>query len=396
MTEVYVSVERRYKLYEGKYYVQGIENVSFFERYLQCFDKVNVIARTEKVEVKPENHEIFEHDLIRIQPIFTTGTGLASYAQLIKTVNVAEKSRSLIIIRTPGVLAYLLSIILTIKKMKFSLEVVTNPRQEAKNLSANKIVRTILSFIFIEIFKLQLRKANFVSFVTRFEIQDEFLTKAQSLLPRYNSSYSSVVLHEQSYAANEVILNRISRNANEKIKRLLFIGVLDRDFKGLDVFLNMLAALPENYVATVIGDGFLLPTYKSLAHELGISERVVFCGYVSSTAEKNSLMAQADYFVLTSRREGLPRVVIEAMAAGLPCICSRVSGVKELVDEKFIFDVNDFLQARDIITKIDEKEFSDICYRNFHHAQQYNHKLLNAKRKSFYLKVISSENTTFK
>ncbi|EEY5023281.1 glycosyltransferase, partial [Escherichia coli] len=167
------------------------------------------------------------------------------------------------------------------------------------------------------------------------------------------SSYSSVVLQDDNFADEKIINARINRNKKNKNIRLLFIGVLDRDFKGLDVFLNLISVLPEKYTATIIGDGLLLGKYKKIAEKLNVLTRVDFCGYISSSIKKQQLMENADFFILTSRREGLPRVVIEAMAYGLPCVCTSVSGVNELIDKKLIFPIDDYQAAKNILLSLD-------------------------------------------
>lgn len=396
MRQLYVSVERRYKLFAGKYYVQGIENLNFFARYLDCFDSVKVIARVEEVEFLPENHELFEHDNIKIQPILTSGTGLSSLSGINRIASLIAVSNSFVILRTPGILAYLLSLVFIVRSIKFSIEVVTNPVQETNHLTNNVLLKTVFRIIFINIFKLQLRKAQFASFVTMFEIQQIFLSNKQICSARFDSNYSSVSLTHEIYADEELLNARINRNSENNNKTLLFMGVLDRDFKGLDVFLKLMAELPKTYNAIVVGDGVLLPHYKMMARELEISSRIDFRGYISSPEKKKEIMAEADFFILTSRREGLPRVVIEAMASGLPCLCSAVSGVRELVDEKYIFAVNDFKQAKQILTNISNAEYEEMSKKNHALSYEYNYSKLSEKRKSFYLKVISSENTTFK
>lgn len=396
MRQLYVSVERRYKLFADKYYVQGIENVGFFERYLDCFDNVKVIARVEKVDFLPENHELFEHDNIKIQPLLTSGTGLSSLSDINRIASLITADNSFVILRTPGILAYLLSLVFIVRSIKFSIEVVTNPVQETNHLTNNLLLKAVFRIIFINIFKLQLRKTRFASFVTRFEIQQVFLSNNQVSSPRFDSNYSSVSLTHENYADEKLLNARINRYSENDTKTLLFMGVLDRDFKGLDIFLKLMADLPENYNAIVVGDGVLLPQYKMMARELEISSRIDFRGYISSPEKKKEIMAEADFFILTSRREGLPRVVIEAMASGLPCLCSAVSGVRELVNEKYIFAVNDFKQAKQILTNISKAEYEEMSKKNHALSYEYNYSKLSEKRKSFYLKVISSENTTFK
>ncbi len=65
----------------------------------------------------------------------------------------------------------------------------------------------------------------------------------------------------------------------------------------------------------------------------GLTDRVVFAGWVDGD-EKLSALSRADIFVLPSHTEGLPNAMLEAMAAGLPVVASRVGGVPEIVHER--------------------------------------------------------------
>ena len=67
---------------------------------------------------------------------------------------------------------------------------------------------------------------------------------------------------------------------------------------------------------------------RALAGALGIAERVHFLGYQQDPARA---LARAQIFVLSSRSEGFPRSVLEAMRAGLPVVATEVGGVPEAV-----------------------------------------------------------------
>jgi glycosyltransferase involved in cell wall biosynthesis len=101
--------------------------------------------------------------------------------------------------------------------------------------------------------------------------------------------------------------------------------------KDHDTLLGALTAIrSRGWQMDLVGDGPLLVRARSLAASLGIAERVHFLGYQPNPER---VLARAQVFVLSSRSEGLPRSVLEAMRAGLPVVASRVGGVPEAVSD---------------------------------------------------------------
>ncbi|MBI2195389.1 MAG: glycosyltransferase [Planctomycetes bacterium] len=101
--------------------------------------------------------------------------------------------------------------------------------------------------------------------------------------------------------------------------------------KRMDLVLRALAQIPENPVRTrlrIAGEGPLGPELKALAAKLGVSGRVEWLGSVPDLAP---VLASSDAFVLASDWEGMPNVVLEAMASGLPVAATAVDGTLELV-----------------------------------------------------------------
>ncbi|MCC6848923.1 MAG: glycosyltransferase [Deltaproteobacteria bacterium] len=109
---------------------------------------------------------------------------------------------------------------------------------------------------------------------------------------------------------------------------LAVVGALE-ERKGHDVLLDALARDPDpGHVVLIAGDGTRAPALRARAAALGLADRVRFLGRVEDVAP---LLAAADALVMPSRREGLGVAALEAMAAGLPVVASRVGGLPEAV-----------------------------------------------------------------
>jgi glycosyltransferase involved in cell wall biosynthesis len=115
--------------------------------------------------------------------------------------------------------------------------------------------------------------------------------------------------------------------------RLLFVGRLAKQ-KNLDFLLTQLAALGEAsappFELHLAGGGPLDSHLRQRAQELGLTGRVVWHGPLDR-AHVVELYGQCDIFVFPSSFEGMPNVVLEAMASALPVLASDIMGTNELV-----------------------------------------------------------------
>ena len=112
--------------------------------------------------------------------------------------------------------------------------------------------------------------------------------------------------------------------------RIATVGLMN-EAKGHAVLLRAFARVhprhPEARLA-VVGTGPLEARLRELAFELGIGDRVVFPGYREDVP---ALLKELDLFVLPSLWEGLPYVLLEAMAAGVPVVATDVNGSRDVV-----------------------------------------------------------------
>lgn len=100
--------------------------------------------------------------------------------------------------------------------------------------------------------------------------------------------------------------------------------------KDYPTLLRAMARAPENARLFVLGAGPLQAELRKQAVQLGLDQRVRFAGFEPNVAH---WMQAADGFVLSSRYEGLPMVLLEAGACGVPAVATDVPGTREVVVE---------------------------------------------------------------
>jgi glycosyltransferase involved in cell wall biosynthesis len=120
----------------------------------------------------------------------------------------------------------------------------------------------------------------------------------------------------------------------EEARIILFVGNF-YDVKNPLLLIEALSMLQERPILVMAGGGPLEADCRRLAAKLGIASRVIFAGR-KSPLEIASLMNAADVLALPSRNEGVPNVILEAFASGLSVVASRVGGIPEVLDEKFL------------------------------------------------------------
>ncbi len=119
----------------------------------------------------------------------------------------------------------------------------------------------------------------------------------------------------------------------EGARVLLFVGRLEHQ-KGIDILVQhgkgLLDKLPEHHLV-VIGNGSMRPLLDQMAEQPELRGRVHCLG---QRDDVRAWMARSEMLLLPTRYEGMPNVVLEAMAAGLPVITNRVEGVAELLGDQ--------------------------------------------------------------
>jgi glycosyltransferase involved in cell wall biosynthesis len=129
---------------------------------------------------------------------------------------------------------------------------------------------------------------------------------------------------------------RLTFGAHQTSSRLLFVGRLEPE-KGLAFLLHALAILKaqnRNVHLDIVGSGMEEENLRKLAQKLDINDRVSFHGYIAFGDTLFSYYRAADFFVLPSLSEGIPQVLLEAMAFGVPIITTQIPSVQGIVRHK--------------------------------------------------------------
>ncbi|MEO8454877.1 MAG: glycosyltransferase, partial [Sphingomicrobium sp.] len=129
-------------------------------------------------------------------------------------------------------------------------------------------------------------------------------------------------------------LRDLPEHTPRSAKRLIAVGRLSPE-KGQAGLLEAFATVSRDHAdlrLVLVGDGPEAARLHALAEKLGISGRIRFSGRLSEPDTLREIAA-ADILVLPSFMEGLPIVLMEAMAMGTAVIASRVAGIPELVED---------------------------------------------------------------
>jgi glycosyltransferase involved in cell wall biosynthesis len=122
--------------------------------------------------------------------------------------------------------------------------------------------------------------------------------------------------------------------------------------------IELIRAIPEAFAGIpdwrllFAGEGETEPEARALVQNLGLTKHIRFAGY---RRDPEAIIALADVCLLTSMREGLPRVLVQYAAAGKPCVVSRLPGLEDVVKDgvsALITDGSDVPAAAEAAAKL--------------------------------------------
>ena len=183
--------------------------------------------------------------------------------------------------------------------------------------------------------------------------------------------------HKLGFQPSDFVIGCVGHLREEKGHRRLF-----RAFHA--------AGIPDSRVL-LLGDGPMRPVLESALAEMGIASRVVFAGSVDNVA---AYYAAMDVFALASDTEQMPMGLLEAMACGLPALCTDVGDCREIVGAQpipTIFSLDDVAGFAEALRRFNREENlrRETGERNRRRCvEEYDSEQMLARYRDLYLRTI--------
>ncbi|MES9851876.1 MAG: glycosyltransferase [Candidatus Thiodiazotropha sp. L084R] len=358
---------------------------SFCKHFLEVFDEVVVVGRLFDIEdpaAKPVTG-----DRARFIPL-PSYSGPIQFAKniirIIKTLNSLFDSNTVYILRVPGTIPSLFSLMAFLRKAPFATQCVADPADQLGKGSVHHPLRRLFRSLFIHILRWQCQHSVTSMYVTKKSLQIHYPPALNK--PTY--SYTDLVLNDSSYVSSA--RSNSSFNINKPV--IVNVGMMVQLYKGQDVLLEAVkccVTLGLDVSLRLIGDGEYRQYLEDLAVQYGIKDRVVFVGKLLGGDAVQREIDKCDIFALPSRQEGLPRALMEAMARGAPCFGTTVGGIPELLPEECLVPAGNVGALTDKIMNFckDSKKLVRYSEENFAKAHEYHFEVVSKQRMAFYKDV---------
>lgn len=373
---------------ENNYYSTGGISAEILERYLLDDTDILYTYNREKICINDEKLVKVNGDRIICNPSKIYHEPKDYYfnkKKLLEEINERLKGIDFCIIREPD----LLSETVYRQAKKQNIPCIIEMAGSAKDALwyYGNLAGKLLSFIRHYQVKKVVKDADRVIYVSNEFLQKKYPTKGKNI----GCSNVNIELID-----NKVLDKRIkkiedmTKNIGYKIG---LIGSLDVNYKGHKTAIKAISKLRNRYYIELhflgAGDN---TRWKKLAKKYNVIDRVFFDGTRPNGNPVYEWLDSLDIFLMPSLTEGLPRSLIEAMSRGCPCIGTKVGGIPELIDSKYIIMKKDYFKlAIKIDMLLSQKEkMKEQSYKNFEKAKEYNKNILNKRRKEFFIEFRKS------
>lgn len=380
--KVCVVLEQRYAMTpDGRVWTDGAFPRSFWDRYLEVFDGVRVVARVKPVgEARPEWKRA-DGGAVEFAPVkhyIGVGDYLRNAREVKQSVRAAFEPRDAFILRVPSQLATLLMPLLMRRRHPFAVEVVSDPHDAFSPGAIRHPLRPLFRRLLARRLARDCRNSFAACYVT-----------AESLQRRYPPGRETESFYYSDVELNGEFAERARPAQAKHSWKLLTVSSLAQLYKAVDVQIDAIAELRRQGLdvrLTVVGEGKHRHELEQRASALGLGDAVCFRGQLPSGAPIRAELDQADVFLLPSRAEGLPRAMVEAMARALPCIGSRVGGIPELLPSADLVPAGDLPALIEKIREVisDPARLARMSKQNLMRARDFEDDALQERRVAFF------------
>lgn len=370
----------------SNYYVKNDQAYDLFERYLRVFDRLKIVNRTTEIieiPLKYRKLDLSNKEIISV-PLFQGPIQyVKKYLDISKRLKKVTDGCDAAILRLPSTIAFRVWKEVLKSELPYAVEVVYDSMDGC--ISTKNIIHKILWLKINKEQVLACNKAIGVSCVTKFYLQKRYFSMQKNAFYSY---YSSLSLDKSDYDSPRKYPQKKTFQIIHVANQVQFNGR-----KGHNELIEIVNILRQNACdihVTFVGMDYLngIKKLQLLAKELGVANYISFRGYVSRE-ELFVALRESDIFIFPTKAEGLPRVIIEAMAVGLPCISTSVSGNSELLQDSFLFDYEDVHSMAEGIQNLinDSELYEQVSLYNFNKSLEYESSILEKRRDDFYNKL---------
>lgn len=369
---------------DGCVWTKTIFGYPFWERYLDVFDQVNVVARVQDVHQRlsewvPANGN--QVSFVRLPFYIGPEQYLRNLGQVRRLTKETLHNNPAVIFRVDPQVALFAEPLLISTKRPYGLEVVTDPYDVFSPGAIKNIFRPIYRLMFTSLLRTQCARASAVAYVTKQSLQQRYPC------PNYSIAVSDVEIDD----CDQVTKPRQFLPVKYPL-RLIAVGTMEQLYKAPDILIKAFSLCVNRGLdleLIMVGDGKYKSQLQAQVNSLGLGQRVNFVGQLPAGKPVRVQLDQADLFILPSRQEGLPRAMIEAMARALPCIGSTIGGIPELLHPEEMVQPNDVEALADKIEAIikDPKRMAEMSARNLDKSNEYKNSLLRQQRIAFLHKI---------
>ncbi|MDW8322187.1 MAG: glycosyltransferase [Armatimonadota bacterium] len=314
-----------YRDEQGRYYTSN-----GLGRYLQVLDErfpqvqVHLLAPTTREPLAHLRFPLPERVQVYELPYFETFIGAVKVRQPLRRrlrEFVKERPADIVWLRYPGAYAPVLWRECTRRRIPCFFEIVGEPVMLLRRSPTRNPVSKWLSVMVASVHQWELRRIVRVcpAFANSMAIAKPFAPIVKR------------IIHPSTLADEDFCLRK-DTCVVEPLK-VLFVGAL-RHEKSLDTLIEAVASLQAKGMCVhlhVVGDGELRTDWEGLANRMLQPDTYRFYGFQTDPRVLHAYYCQADVFVLPSVSEGLPRVVVEAMARSVPVVATSVGGIPDII-----------------------------------------------------------------